>query len=66
MQIFGMFWRWFFAGAGEAKGGTLMHLPLTKKKVVDGKADRNFAIPAILQNLVRKMRKTNRSIKKCF
>lgn len=32
MQIFGMFWRQFFAGAGEAKGGTLMHSVLTKNK----------------------------------
>lgn len=32
MQIFGMFWRQFFSGAVEVKGGTQMHLLLTNKK----------------------------------
>lgn len=32
MQIFGIFQRQLFAGAGEAKGDTLMHLLLTNKK----------------------------------
>lgn len=32
IQVFGMFWRQCFAGAGEAKEGALMHLLLTNKK----------------------------------
>lgn len=44
-----MLWRQFFAGAGEAKGGTVLDLLLTNKKevVADGKADRNFAVTVI-------------------